>query len=370
MHFGTCGGCQINIPYPLAFDEKIQTFKDLFGFVPQHAFTSNPRGFRARGEFRIHRQDGKIFLSMNTFGKNQRTPISNCPNLLEHLQEIIQKLPKLLEQEELEHKLYAINILGSNLKQTILTLIYHKRLDTAWEIQARHLAQKLKISIIGRAKNQKILIGSPLIQSKALIHDKTLFYLHQEGSFSQPNPQINEKMLHFITQSIHSHHKQDLLELYCGSGNFTIALAQQFKKVFATEVVKSAITILKQNAKNNQITNLYSARLSGLETIEALSYSRDFFRLKDINLKAFNFSHIFVDPPRSGIGNKKILDFMMQFPYIIYVSCNPLSLKEDLKILLQTHAITQSAIFDQFPHTHHLESAMILKKISFISPDF
>lgn len=362
IHFDTCGGCQVNLPYPLAFEQKIQHFKEMFGFFADLHFACNPQGFRARGEFRIHRENNKIFLAMNALGKNQRMPITNCQNLLKHLQDIIQQLPKLLHQEILNHKLYAINILGSNLKETILTLIYHKKLDSSWEIEAKNLAQKLQISIIGRSKNQKIVLGNAFIHSQVRLKHQTLCYIYQEGSFSQPNPQINEKMLNFIADSIATHSRKDLLEMYCGSGNFTIALARYFDKVFATEVVKSAIPTLKQNAKQNNISNIYSARLSGLETIEALHHLRDFFRLRDINLNTFEFSHILVDPPRSGINNIKILDFIAKFPYIIYVSCNLATLKQDLKILNKTHHINKSAIFDQFPHTHHLEAILILKR--------
>ncbi|WP_104696861.1 MULTISPECIES: tRNA (uridine(54)-C5)-methyltransferase TrmA [unclassified Helicobacter] len=363
-HFDICGGCQTKEDYPIALEQKTKVFKDIFCFSPNKVFESKIRGFRARAEFRIHRDGEKIFLSMNTLGKNERVAIQNCPNLLEHLQHILYQLPNLLNQEILKHKLYAINVLGSTNQHAIITLIYHKKLDLLWQEEALLLAKHLNASIIGRSKNQEIILGTNLIESHIKTKNKILRYFYKEGSFSQPNPFINEKMINFIIDNIQSHHRKDLLEMYCGSGNFTIALAQYFTKVFATEVVKSAIPILQQNAQNNQIKNLYYARLSGIETIEALSFSRKFFRLKDINLSTFNFSHILVDPPRSGIADIKILKFMANFEYIIYISCNPLTLKEDSTHLLKTHKITKSAIFDQFPHTHHLESIFIFQKNS------
>ena len=367
-HFESCGGCQSAEPYAIALTTKRKSFENIFGFTPDKVFDSAPRGFRARGEFRLHRERDKegnttaLSLCMNSIGANSRTPIKNCPNLLPHLQALLAKLPTLLLPTPLEHKLYAINLLGSNTQETILTLIYHKKLDEAWHTAAESLAKSLNISIIGRAKNQKITIGKSLITSTITLKEQTLTYLHQEGSFSQPNPAINAKMLSFITESIAGHERRDLLEMYCGSGNFTIALARYFHKVLATEVVKSAIPILEQNAQNNQIHNIHPARLSGAETIEALKFSRDFFRLKGLDLREFDFSHILIDPPRSGIADAQILDFIAKFDTIIYISCNPLTLQSDYAHLSRTHTITQSAIFDQFPHTHHLESALILQK--------
>lgn len=358
-HFEVCGGCQVKESYQDQLSQKILKFKEIFGFDVKQVFDSPDFGFRARAEFRLHREGNKIFFSMNIFGKNERVAIENCHNLLPDLQNIIQILPEYLNSEVLNTKLYAINLLGG--EAVIMTMIYHKKLDMAWEIAAKNLAQKLGISIIGRSRNQKIVIGDEYIKTKLQINHKTISYLHKEGSFSQPNPFINQKMLSFIVESLKTHHKKDLLEMYCGSGNFTIALAPYFDKVFATEVVKTCIPTLLQNAKNNNISNIYSARLSGEETIEALSFQRDFFRLKNIDLKNFDFSHIFVDPPRSGIGDKKMLEFMQKFPYIVYVSCNPVSLKQDLEILSQSHEIIESALFDQFPYTHHIECALVLK---------
>lgn len=361
-HFDICGGCQIKKDYALALEQKVLFFKEVFDFLPDEIFKSKERGFRSRAEFRIHRDDDKIFLSMNTFGKNERVAIQTCPNLLEHLQSILFKLPNLLNTENLKHKLYAINILGNLHNEAILTLIYHKKLDALWQKEASLLANHLNISMIGRSKNQEIILGSNLLKNQIKAKDKNLHYLCKEGLFSQPNPFINEKMINFIIDNIQLHQRKDLLEMYCGSGNFTIALARYFNKVFATEVVKSAMTILQQNIQNNQIKNIFYARLSGAETIEALKFSRQFFRLKDIELSSFNFSHILVDPPRSGISDINILSFMTQFKYIIYISCNPLTLKTDSTYLLKTHQIIKSAIFDQFPHTHHLESIFIFQK--------
>ncbi|CBG39475.1 tRNA (uridine(54)-C5)-methyltransferase TrmA [Helicobacter mustelae] len=396
-HFGVCGGCQLDKDYSTQLRQKYEDFTNLLGFAPSEIFASPSRGFRARCELGIHKKPKshaafidphdvasclnlsaqpthfdsmhvalknptqEIFLSMNSLGKKDHIPIQNCPNLIPKLQKILHQLPPLLQPEILSYKLYAINLLGVG--QGILSMIYHRKLEDSWEHAARNLAHSLGVSIIGRSKNQKILIGSDLQESSLNVAGRKLIYLHKEGNFSQPNPFINEKMLNFILACLQDHPRRDLLELYCGSGNFSIALADSFERVFATEVVKSAIPVLLENARRNDITNLTAARLSGLETMQALSFERDFFRLRGVDLRDFNFSHILVDPPRSGIGDIKMLHFLQKFPYIIYVSCNPHSLKRDFLILSQSHKVIHSALFDQFPHTHHVESIMILQKV-------
>ena len=382
-HFHTCGGCEVFDSYENQIANKTQKFKDLFGFFPDFIFKSPQNGFRSRAEFRIifepypydplNQIPPKIFLSTSAKSKNFRIPITSCLILLPHLQDQILQLPLLLSSSPLlYHKLYAINLLGNLSKDSIITLIYHKPLDEKWKQSAQELAKKLKCSLIGRSKNQKIVIGSEMITNSITLQypsphnqksiSNTLYLSHLSNTFSQPNPFINQKMLQFIIDTITPHERTDLLEMYCGSGNFTLVLSKLFRKIFATEIVKSALNMLKQNQEKNHISNIIPARLSGGETIEALSFKRKFFRLKSIDLSEFNFSHILVDPPRSGIQDKTILSFLSKFETIIYISCNPTTLQQDLIFLLQTHQVEKSAIFDQFPHTHHLESAIILKK--------
>lgn len=61
--------------------------------------------------------------------------------------------------------------------------------------------------------------------------------------------------------------------------------------------------------------------------IPSFKKEREFFRLKDIDLDNFNFSHILVDPPRAGL-DKSVIDLIKNYENIIYISCNPISLKE------------------------------------------
>jgi tRNA (uracil-5-)-methyltransferase len=91
---------------------------------------------------------------------------------------------------------------------------------------------------------------------------------------------------------------------------------------------------------------------------------REFRRLQqeDVKLENYNFSTIFVDPPRAGLDDttRKLAG---EFEQIIYISCNPETLKRDLEELTKTHEIKRFAFFDQFAFSHHIESGVILSKI-------
>ena len=84
---------------------------------------------------------------------------------------------------------------------------------------------------------------------------------------------------------------------------------------------------------------------------------------KKIDLKSYKINSIFVDPPREGI-DRDTISKITHFEEIIYISCGFESLKRDIDILKKTHEIKKVAMFDQFPYTDHIESGVILKKIT------
>jgi len=78
-------------------------------------------------------------------------------------------------------------------------------------------------------------------------------------------------------------------------------------------------------------------------------------------LDAYRFSTVLVDPPRAGLDIDTI-KLISNMENIIYISCNPETLARDLVELTKTHKIDDAAIFDQFPHTHHVESGVFMVK--------
>ena len=133
--------------------------------------------------------------------------------------------------------------------------------------------------------------------------------------------------------------------------------------MFATEVVKSSIALLHENLARNNITNIIPARLNASECISALRAERAFFRLRDVDIGAFSFDCVLIDPPRSGVNDSAVLAFLREFATIVYISCNPTTLLRDMQSLslILTHKIVHFGLFDQFPHTHHRECALILR---------
>ena len=155
----------------------------------------------------------------------------------------------------------------------------------------------------------------------------------------------------------------DLLELYCGIGNFTLPLSQRFRNVLATELSKPATAAARWNAETNQTHNIEFARLSAEEMSAAMAGERRFRRLADLKqpLADYQFDTLLVDPPRAGL-DAATLGLASAFKRLLYISCNPETLSDNLATLSSTHSIESLAFFDQFPYTNHLESGVALIK--------
>ena len=362
---GICGGCSLQMPYQQQLANKVQHFRELFFGLPKPSvFASPPLAFRARAEFRIVSEKGR--LSYCLCGRDKKIKIESCPILLQPLQQLFAPLLALLEQSEiLAHKLFGIEFLASTHNEVLMTLLYHKKLDDSWLACAQNLLFALSrkvdsaISLIGRARGQKVVLGACFVHESFALAARRYHYRHYESAFTQPNPYMNAQMLEWACmQSVDS--SGDLLELYCGLGNFTIPLSHYFEKVLATEISKVSLQALNENLALNGVENVQIARLSALEMRDALDNVRPFRRLAHVDLLSYRFETLFVDPPRAGLGD--CAAFAQRFSRILYVSCNPLTLRKDLETLTQTHHVQALAVFDQFPYTTHLESAVLLSK--------
>ncbi len=363
-YFGKCGSCRVyENGYDFQLQQKLEKSQNEFKEFYQDkitAFASKESHYRARSEFRIWHDGDKISYAMNGVELKSTIMIDECPMVSESIFELMPKLIVALKEFEMDRKLFGVDFLSASSGEIVVSLLYHIRLDELWKEKAKKLSDKLNIHIIGRSRKQKEVLTQDYVTESLHVNEREFYYRHIENSFTQPNKEVNEAMITWAMQKFEGV-GADLLELYCGAGNFTIPFATIFENILATEVSKSSIKAAKINMQLNDITNIDFVRLSVEEFVEAIDEKRTFRRMQDINLKAYNFKAIFVDPPRSGM-DKISTAFASRFEHILYISCNPETLKRDLEVLSKTHDIEDMALFDQFAYTHHREMGVKLIK--------
>ena len=341
----------------------MERLKPLEPPTPQH-HASIASGYRLRAEFRIwHDGDDLHYVMFPPAEPRNPQIIEVFPIAGPRITEAMAPLREALQgSTELRRKLFQVEFLSTLSGELLITLIYHRPLDDAWHARARALTRSLSCKIIGRSRKQKRVLDTDWVEEVIKVEGQAFCYRQPEQCFTQPNGFINQKMMGWLLDQCDKT-DTDLLELYCGIGNFTLPFSQRFRNVLATELSKPATAAARWNAEANRSYNIELARLSAEEMTAAMAGERPFRRLADLkqSLADYQFDTLLVDPPRAGL-DAATLGLASSFKRVLYISCNPETLSDNLATLSSTHNIESLAFFDQFPYTHHLESGVVLSK--------
>lgn len=348
---------------------KIDTLFADFDRPELEVFTSPEKHYRMRAEFRVWHQGDELYYIMFDKATREQYRVDQFPAASVLINKAMPLLMAQLRPEPvLRHKLFQVDFLSTQRGELIISLLYHRKLDEQWQAQAASLKTWLTnelgahVELIGRARKQKIELDHDHVMETLQVNGQAFHYRHIENSFTQPNAVVCEKMISWAV-SVVGENRSDLVELYCGNGNFTLPLAGQFRRVLATEIAKPSVQAAHFNLQYNAISNVDIARLSSEEFTQAWEGQRRFRRLADIDLSEFDAQTLFVDPPRAGL-DEQTLYLASQFPRILYISCNPHTLQQNLKALGSDYRIERMALFDQFPYTEHMEMGVWLVKAS------
>ncbi|GAA0823684.1 tRNA (uridine(54)-C5)-methyltransferase TrmA [Colwellia asteriadis] len=354
--------------YPEQLSSKQQDMAELFSHFTMpvaEVYPSQPLNYRQRAEFRVWHQGDDLYYIMFNSETKEKFRVDDFPVASELINKAMKGLiTAIKDNQDLRYKLFQVDFLSTLSGELLISLLYHKPLEESWEQAAKALKVELSaiapVDIIGRAKKQKIIVDKDYVMESLNVGNKTFIYQQVENSFTQPNAQVNEQMLLWAQQATKDS-TGDLIELYCGNGNFSIALAENFTRVLGTEISKTSVRSAQINIEKNGIDNIDIVRMSSEEFSQAMNGERQFRRLEGFDLTAYNYDTVLVDPPRAGL-DKDSVELVRRFEKVIYISCNPETLKENLALLTTTHKVDKYALFDQFPYTHHIEVGVILTK--------
>jgi 23S rRNA (uracil1939-C5)-methyltransferase len=169
------------------------------------------------------------------------------------------------------------------------------------------------------------------------------------ASFFQTNSEMAAQLQNTVVEFAAAKPGEKIMDLYCGSGFLTLALAKAAERVIGVELDDAAVEIARGNAKLNNIDNI-DFRSGATE------------KLLSPALADMAPDTIVLDPPRAGL-HPDALEALMDSgaKRLVYVSCNPRALARDLKTLLIKYSVEATRCLDLFPHTPHIETVAALK---------
>ena len=170
--------------------------------------------------------------------------------------------------------------------------------------------------------------------------------------FTQVNFKLNQKMINLALDMLELSNDDEVIDLFCGLGNFTLPIAKYAKQVVGVEGDLGLIERAKYNAEKNQITNADFYKADLFKEVEGFEW----FRGKTYN-KAL------IDPARSGAIEIVELLPKLGVERLVYVSCNPATLARDTARLIELgYQLDTAGVMDMFPQTAHVESIALFTK--------
>lgn len=339
-YFDICGGCQImNQSYSAQLDFKEQKVREVFKKFAEiedldiESVSHGPE-FHYRNKI-IYHGNNKV-LGLYREKSNSIIPVKLC--LLAE-QELNLIYSKVLEYANNNPKLSVTDLM---IRKTSLN-------ETMLVIAGKLGDQKDFLNFFSDLAITSLYVNGKLIQGKPSIMEKIFemqFEIYPDAFF-----QVNYSMTKILYQIITNYYKyknyDKVLDLYCGTGTIGLLLSPYVSHVIGVELSADAIRSAKANKEINKVDNI--------EFIEGKVESH-IQKFKEVD-------SIVVDPPRSGLDHVTIQTILKLLPEsIVYVSCDPVTLARDLKLLLEEYTLVRTNLVDMFPNTYHIETVVILEK--------
>jgi 23S rRNA (uracil-5-)-methyltransferase RumA len=173
-------------------------------------------------------------------------------------------------------------------------------------------------------------------------------YKISPNAFFQTNSHGADTLLETVDEFCGDLTDKTLLDLYCGSGFFSVALASRAKKTIGVEMVEAAIADARVNAKLNNVEVDFTSA-----------------KTEDFDWTTLGGDVVILDPPRSGMHDKALADIIRTLPEtIVYVSCNYKNFAREMVQLEKHYDVAAMKAIDMFPHTPHVELVTKLTKKS------
>ena len=358
--FGVCGGCALqHIDYGHQIKFKRATVieaLDRVGVAPPSdvcEISAAPWSYRRRARLgvRLVPKKGGVLVGFRERNKSFITPLPTCSVIHESVDRVLPKLPALIEQLSIPDRIPQIEIaVGEN--ATALVFRHLSALTDHDVSRLREFGAQERLLVYSQAKGPGTAIAISLEDVPGLFYTLKQFDLKicfSVTDFIQVNAEVNERIVELVTDWLNPGNRDRVLDLFCGLGNFSLALSRQSGEVVGIEGEPALVEQARKNAVVNQIANT---------KFEVL----DLFGESIADWQPGRYSHVLVDPPRSGaIEALRVANAHIRPRMIAYVSCNPATFARDACYLTGSgsYHLARLGVVDMFPHTSHVETAAL-----------
>lgn len=362
-HFGLCGGCSLQHMDPRAQRRAkeqgmLDQLRHLGGVEPARVFpplSGDDWGYRHKARLGVKYvpKKGRVLVGFRERRSSYVADLRRCEVLVPEVGERLGTLAELIIGLEARSSIPQIEVAAGD--GGVCTLVFR-------HLEPLSASDRQALAEFGRAFALQIQLqsGGPDTATDLWPLEQALSYRlpgheveigFRATDFTQVNRRLNRAMVDRALELLDPQRDDDVLDLFCGLGNFSLPLARRAARVAGVEGAPEMVDRAADNARRNQIGNVsfWSADLE-LEPGEQ-PWVRPYDR-------------VLMDPPRSGA--RAVVEHMQRFAprRIVYVSCHPATLARDAGILVrdQGYRLAGVGIIDMFPQTAHVESIAVFDR--------
>lgn len=316
-YYSRCGGCNLlHVSYERENELKKNYIKRLFG-LECDIFSFDREHYRNKVTLHVNNNT----LGLYEEKSNTLVEISNC----------------LLLDEAINHLVLKLKCCDLSKVKDIIIKKSEEGLLISINGDISNDLDFLKDSVVSIYQNNKLIYGKEYVT----INLGDIIYNINHNSFFQINTECAKTLYDKIKEEVGI--CNSLLDLYCGTASIGIYLSKNVKSITGIEINKESVSCAKKNIEDNSVSNY--------KIIHG-----------DASVVKGDYDVVVVDPPRSGLS-RSVIDILnnMKMKKLIYVSCNPSTLKRDIT-LLKGFSIKNVFAFNMFPGTSHIETMMVLEK--------
>ena len=370
-HFGVCGGCalqHLDSSTQLSIKEQQlrETLERLGKVTPQRwlaPLAGPPWQYRRRARLgaRFVRARERSLVGFRERLSSHVAELQRCEVLSAPVGELVAPLGVLLTSLSIRERLPQIEVsVGDDCVVLVLRVLDAPSDADRQRLLEFEAAHKLRIYLQPGGLNTVQPLCEPAVVLDYALPEFNLRLQFEVSDFIQINAALNRALVSRVVELLELDAQARVLDLYCGLGNFTLAMARRAASVVGVEGDAGLVARATDNATRNDIANatfisanLASAELAGAAgapTGVAGAWTRG------------PFTHVLLDPPR--VGAREVLPLLARLAprRLVYVSCHPGSLARDLGELVHTHGfeLLAAGVADMFPQTAHVESIAVL----------
>jgi 23S rRNA (uracil1939-C5)-methyltransferase len=361
-HFGVCGGCTLqHLDSAAQLVIKEQQLRDnltRLGRIAPRTWLTPLQGpqwqyrRRARLGARFVHARGRSMVGFRERYSSRVAELERCEVLAPPVDGLIAPLGALLSQLSIRERVPQIEV--ANAENAVVLVIRVLEAPTPQdctlllEFERTH---GVHVFLQPGGLNSVRPLSEVPAALEYTLPDFALRLRFEPSDFIQVNAELNRALVARVAELLELDDKSQVLDLYCGLGNFTLPLARRAAHVVGVEGEAALVGRARDNAALNGVTNVefHSANLAG-DDFAAAPWARR------------GYSHALLDPPR--VGAREVLPLLARLGLkrLVYVSCHPGSLARDLGLLVHEFGfeLLAAGIADMFPQTSHVESLAVL----------